>query len=79
MKKTNDIVTRYEHGEYYIDIIDTTAGETEAWITRKNIAVSVFMFGADKDQTPREEFLSIVEENLEDYIVLYDDEVNEED
>lgn len=78
MKKTNDIITRYEHGEYFIDIIDTAAGETEAWITRKNIAVSVFMFGAEKDQTPREEFLDIVEENLEDYIILYEDDIAED-
>ena len=78
MKKTNDIITRYEHGEYFVDIIDTTAGETEAWISRKNIATCIFMFGAEKDQTPREEFLDIVEENLEDYIILYEDDIAED-
>lgn len=76
MKQTNDIVTRYEHGDYYVDIIDTSDGQTEAWITRKEYAVSIFMIGTEKDRTPREEFLGIVESNLEDYISLYDEEMD---
>ena len=47
MTKTNTTITRFEEGDFWIDIID--CGDTwEAWLTRKDYGVSDLMFGCSK-------------------------------
>ena len=80
MKKLENITfTRYEDEEFFIDIHEKP-DMYEAWLTRKNYGVSSLMFGVPKVQpvdnsvmTP-EEFLDMVERNLEEYEAYYDEE-----
>ena len=76
MKKTTIKMTRYEHGEYYIDIIET-AENYEAWIVGKNIGLESLMFGMPKEQQTCKEFLEIVEANLEDEIIYYEGDLED--
>lgn len=68
MTKTDIQITRFEDGNYWIDIVDE--GENyHAWLFHKDIAEAMFMFGEPKEQsngekTSFEEFCERVEDNL---------------
>ena len=47
MKKVDCNITRFEDGEFWIDIIDS-ADSREAWISGKNYGISELMFGMPK-------------------------------
>lgn len=75
MKKLETKITRYQYGEYYVDIVSPAFCQgypaIEAWLSRKDIGVAELMFGVDpKDEA---EFLEMVECNIEDYIEIYEE------
>lgn len=74
MKKTDTKITRYEHGNFYVDIVETENG-IEAWLTHMNYGVSGMMFRLFREQHDRtytdDELLEIVEENLDNYEMKY--------
>lgn len=69
MKKTNTKIKRYEHGNFYVDIVETKEG-IEAWLTYKDYGVSDMMFGLNRTYTDKE-MLEIVDTNLIDYETMY--------
>lgn len=81
MKKTDTKITRYEHGNFYVDIVETKEG-IEAWLTYMNYGVSERMFGLIREQHDHtytdDELLEIVEANLIDYEIMYMRESEEE-
>ena len=72
MKKSDISITTYECGEYLVDIV-TTGDSYEAWIYRKEFGVKDLMFLVQKKQQTLDEFLEIVEANVEDYGENYDE------
>lgn len=82
MKKTDTKITRYEHGNFYVDIVETENG-IEAWLTYMNYGVSDMMFGLIREQHDHaytdDELLEIVEANLIDYEIMYMKERREEE
>ena len=74
MKKTDTKITRYEHGNFYVDIVETENG-IEAWLTYMIYGVSDMMFGLIREQKDHtyteEELLAIVDANLIDYEIMY--------
>lgn len=78
MKKTGAKITRYESGDYYVDVVELD-NVYEAHITRKGYGVTDFMFGAPKEQQSLKKFVEIVEANLDEYKSLYDERHAEED
>lgn len=71
MKKTETKITRYEAKGYYIDIIENDK-MYEAMLTRKGYGVSMYMFGVLKDETSIDEFIEVIEKNLDDDIAIYE-------
>lgn len=82
MKKTDTKITRYEHGNFYVDIVETEYG-IEAWLTYMNYGVSDMMFGLIREQHDHtytdEEMLAIVDANLIDYEIMYMKDRREEE
>lgn len=85
MKKTNQKITRYEHGDYYIDIVENE-DSFEAWITGKKYGTSELMYGSLKKQprciygdTTRPIFLEMVENSLhfDNYIEDYEQDMED--
>lgn len=72
MKQADITITTYECGEYLVDIV-TTGDSYEAWIYRKEFGVKDLMFLVQKKQQTLDEFLEIVEANVEDYGENYDE------
>ena len=77
MNETKIKITRFEHNEYYIDIIEMD-DEFEAWICEKEYGVSLFALGLPKYQPTFQEsgltfasFYEFVEEKLEEFIDEY--------
>lgn len=74
MRKTNTKIERYEHGDFYIDIVHEADGTYSAWLQHKDYGVSSMMFRTGDPHEPLELFLDVVEANLEDYIKIYRDD-----
>lgn len=68
----NASITRYQHGEYYIDIV-CQGKSREAWLVRKDYGISMLMFG-DWVQQGRtfDQFVRLVSKNLPEYIADYE-------
>ena len=77
IKEMTDIVTTTFHviDHIYVDIVETPNGEYEAWIYNSNYSVKDFMFGVEKNGMGIIPFINMVENNIEDYIGFYSDEV----
>ena len=85
-KATNQKITRYEYeseyGLYYVDIIETET-QFDAWITGCRSGLSSFAFGELKQNTyfgqpvtiTRKEFMEMVEENIDEYIDMWEEEL----
>lgn len=72
MTRTNAKISRYVDGDFCIDIIGgNKRGYYEAWICRADMSESVLLFGLVA--TSEREFVEIVEDNLPDYIKMYND------
>lgn len=75
MKETNIKIRRYEHGDFYIDIVDQ--GDIfEAWLQHKDYGIAEMMFGICKcvdeyDKLSYEDFLDLVSDALEEYEETY--------
>lgn len=75
MKKTNQKITRFEDGDFYIDIVESES-DFEAWITEKEYGLSALMFGvprkqADADDVSFTSFCELIESNLDDHKANY--------
>ena len=78
MKKSEHIksIEVYDYDdEYCIDII-TTNDTYEAWLYKNDYGIKTLMFGGLIEQQSKDEFLKIVDANVEDYIPLYCDEID---
>lgn len=73
MKELNYTTKTYEYGDYIIDIVitDTTY---ESWICAKGYGTKHIMFGMPKEQQSLDEYIGIVEANIEDYTDLCGEE-----
>lgn len=66
MKKTETKITRFKDKGYFIDIIDN--GKTyEAWISKPDNGVSIFMFGCPIAQQSFEAFCEMAQSNRKFY------------
>lgn len=84
MKRTNIKITRFEIGEFYVDIVETNDG-IESWLCGKKYATSKFMFGMKKSSflyqnfrdTYKEKFFDayceLTVNNLVEHIEAYED------
>lgn len=70
------MTTTYEYGEFRVDIVDNGT-EYEAWIYKNNYGIKSLMFGAPRHQQTMEEFINIVQANLETYEKEYNLNCNE--
>ena len=75
MRKTTIKSRIYEYGKYYVTVTETKT-TFNAWLTLKNYGISSYMFGWLKNQPTGEtytlpEFLELVENNIDDYIMSY--------
>lgn len=73
MDITNYTTKTYEYGDYLVDIV-TTDTDYESWIQAKGYGTKHIMFGMPKEQQSLEEFMNIVEANIEDYTDLCEEE-----
>lgn len=72
MTKTNIQITRYRHDDFFVDIIvDKANHHRDAWLTHRDYGVSVLMFGEDVKQHTHDQFIRLVELNLDGYIKDY--------
>lgn len=82
MKKTDIKITRFEDGDFWVDIVENV-NDFEAWLTRKDCGVADLMFGAPKQQIDRvwdfDRFCELVEGNLEEYEANYNTDHCEEE
>lgn len=74
-------IEKFKYDEnYYVDIaITTDDSETvfEAWIYGKNNGFKMLMFGMPAKQQSYEMFKEIVEANVEDYIQLFEEFIDD--
>lgn len=75
MKKTNQKITRFEDGDFYIDIVESES-DFEAWITKKEYGLSALMFGVPRKQDGADDvsfasFCELIESNLDDHKANY--------
>ena len=74
MKSTSIKTTTYTaHDDIVIDVVELS-DVYEAWIYRKNIGLKSLMFEVPKEQQSYDEFLEIVEANIDEHITFYDEE-----
>lgn len=60
--------------DYRIDVV-TMKDMYEAWIYRKDYGTKNLMFGVYKRNETYEGFLDLVEANADDYVTIYNDEM----
>lgn len=76
MKKTNHKITRYDHKNFYIDIVETKT-DFEYWLTEKGYGISTFVYGFPKKQPYTGEtetfnsFLDTIKATITDDIYYY--------
>ncbi len=76
MEKVNDRVTRYytcDHPDFFVEVVKKGSGrdsEYEAWLGKDGSGVMDFMFGLISHS--EQEFLDIVEANLDEYVSMWD-------
>lgn len=74
LRLTGSYKTRtYEYGEYIVEIVSHD-GELEAWLRRKDMGVSRYMYGVN-DSMGLAGFLSMIEGLIDDEIEYYEEEV----
>ncbi len=91
MKKTNIKTTAFEcKGGFMCDVVETDT-EFQAWLYHKSYGTKELMFGVASDgsgmradgvpvgPTNIDEFVSLIEFNIDEYIEDYRDEVMDED
>lgn len=86
MKRTTKTKTStYDTGiGFLVDVVDTIDERNniplwDIWLYRKSYGVKRNMFGLIKAQTPTErEVLKVVQDNLLEYMMAYDEEYGEE-
>ena len=74
IKKTDKTYEVYKvSNNYYVEIENTIEDNKkwiEVWLYKENTAIKMFMFGIEKT----EDYLDIIESNLEEYIEIYEEE-----
>ena len=77
MKKANAITRTYDYdGTYMVDVV-TTDDYYEAWLYNILYGIKTSMFGVPKSQQSYREFLDIVVSNIDEYIALYVEDVED--
>lgn len=69
MNKINDgrKITQYSDGDFIITIIVFPSEGYEAWLCHKDYGIMQFMYHAPARFATEEEFISVVEADLEDF------------
>lgn len=72
--KYNRIITTdtYTYNDYMIDIV-ITPDDFEGWIYKKSAGLKMLMFGCPKKQQDYNEFITLIENNIEEYIPLLEE------
>lgn len=77
-RNTNKIYEHYrvEPSDYFVEITEhpNYKDYIEVWLYKENYGIKKYMFGIKKT----EDYLDIIESNLEDYIKIYEEEYAEE-
>lgn len=76
----NDIIKKYKYENYVIYIKDTTKNNYElyeAYLQNEEYGVISLMFGALKQNQTFEQFMELVEHNLECYIGSYQEDIED--
>lgn len=67
----NDIIKKYKYKDYYI-YIQESENMYESYLQKQNNGIISFMFGVNKRNNDLEDFIYLVEVNVEDYIDSYE-------
>lgn len=67
----NDIIKKYKYKDYYI-YIQESDNMYESYLQKRNNGIISFMFGANKRNNDLEDFIYLIEVNVEDYIDSYE-------
>ena len=84
MKKTKEFnsITYKTFNGFYIDIVQRKNDMYDSWIYQESYGIKMYMFGmeigTETGCKTYNEFLSIVENNLEEYINIYREEYMDE-
>lgn len=70
-QRTTTLKTEYHDCEFRVDIVET-AEMREAWIYTDTVGTKELMFGCLKKNKTSEEFLSMVENEFEQYAEYYE-------
>lgn len=78
MKKlTNYKLTEYyEYNDEYCICIDEVEDSYEAWLFKKDYGFRTFILGLQNEQLNKDEFIDILEDNVEEYIQFYEEQLN---
>ena len=75
MKKLNIEIETYEYRDgFRVDIYKNTDEyeEWEAYLYHKDYSIKMGMFGVSTEDFPKEEFIDMVAEQMEEYILYYE-------
>ena len=73
----NDIIKKFIYGDYVI-YIKETSDTYESYLQNEKYGVIELMFGTPKNQQTLEEFISLVNNNIIEYIIEYREEYKED-
>lgn len=67
----NDVIKKFEYGEYVIYIKDTSNDYYEAYIQNEKYGIISLMIGVYKKGSSLEDFINWLENDLDNYICEY--------
>lgn len=67
----NDVIKKYKYKDYYI-YIQESENMFESYLQKQNNGIISFMFGVNKRNNDLEDFIYLIEVNVEDYIDSYE-------
>lgn len=72
MKKEKITINTYSYNDYLIDIVINQSCY-EGWIYTDNAGLKMLIFGCPKTQQTLEDFITLIEDNIADYIPLFEE------
>lgn len=73
LQKSFDQIIRFEHKNFYVDVIITLSGLVEVWISEQSCGISEMMFGFENNFSNPLDLMEFLESNLEEYEADYEE------
>lgn len=70
MKMSNDKITRYNVGEFYLDVVEKE-NMWEAWLQHSSYRISAMVFRLPNKGQKQEGILNLIHEGIQDYKRTY--------